>query len=101
MLRWLLVLMLLTLAGCDVYTAQTRQDFNLRAVNARSIANAAARGELSPADNAYYLECFARTFANYAAGGNWKQPPFLTAPTNRPTTLPWVPVGGTNPAVKP
>ena len=83
-----------SLAGCDSYTAKTAQTFDNNAVYSRNIADAAAADKLTPAEQAYYLECFARTFKNLSNAGHWAKPAFASEPTNKPTTLPWTPEGG-------
>ena len=79
------------LAGCDVFTSKTIAVFDDNATYSRNIADAAAQGALTGADQAYYLECFARTFKNLSDAGHWRQPTYPKAPTSRPTTLPWKP----------
>jgi hypothetical protein len=82
-------------AGCDFYTSATRATFDANATYSRNIADAAAKGvkpdgaAMTPADSAYYLECFARTFQNLSDAGHWRPPTFPKAPTSRPTTIPW------------
>ena len=80
---------LATLAGCDFYTSATVQTFDGNAASARAIADSAARGATPPADMAYQLECFARTFQNLSDAGHWKAPTYPKAPATQPTTLPW------------
>jgi len=89
------------MCGCDVYTSKTVNQMDDNATYSRNIANQANAGQLSQAQEAYYLECFARGYENLSAAGHWKQPPFVAAPTTMPTTLPWTPAGGENPAIKP
>jgi hypothetical protein len=90
-----LLLALLFSAGCDCYTTATRVTFDANAQYSRNIADAAAAGvkpdgtALTPADSAYYLECFARTFQNLSDAGHWKTPTYPKAPTTMPTTIPW------------
>jgi hypothetical protein len=89
------LLLLAMLAGCcDILTVETKNVFDKNAIYARHIANAGASGSLSPADQAYYAEVFARTFENLSNAGHWQPKTFSGPPTNRPTTLPWKPEGG-------
>ena len=96
MKKMIIGLMLLAMmAGCcDVLTVETKNVFDENAADARDIANAGASGSLSPADQAYYAEAFARTFKNLSNAGHWQPKTFSGPPTNRPTTLPWKPEGG-------
>jgi hypothetical protein len=82
-------------AGCDMYTAKTVAGMDNNALASRLIASQAEANQLTPASMAYYLENDARAFQNLSDAGHWRQPTFATAPTNRPTTLPWAPIGGT------
>jgi hypothetical protein len=77
------------LCGCDMYTAKTVTTFDTNATVARAIADSAAKGTTPPADMAFQLECFARTFQNLSDAGHWKPPTYPKAPTTQPTTLPW------------
>lgn len=81
--------LILSMCGCDFYTTHTKAVFDTNATASRHIADAAATGALPPAEMAYELECFARTFQNFSDAGHWKQPTYPKEPTTQPTTLPW------------
>ena len=81
--------LLASAVGCDVYTAKTVTTFDTNATSSRAIADAAAKGVTPPADMAFQLECFARTFQNLSDAGHWKPATYPKAPTTQPTTLPW------------
>jgi len=86
-----ILVLVLCIAGCDVYTSKTVATFDSNAASARNIADAASSGDTPPAAMAYQLECFAETFQNLSDAGHWKQPTYPKAPTTVPTTLPWAP----------
>jgi hypothetical protein len=94
----LLLALVVLASGCDFYTDKTRAEFAQEAQFSGNIASEAAAGRLTPADTAYYLECFHRAFVNWNDAGNWERPTYIGPPTNRPASLPWTPVGGENPA---
>jgi len=89
--------LIVLLAGCDVYTAQTVKEMDSDAGLSRTEANKANQGQLTPAQMAYDLECFARGYENLSASGHFKKPIYVGPPTSQPTTLPWNPTGGANP----
>ena len=89
--------LIVLLAGCDIYTAQTVKEMDSNASLSRSEANKANQGQLTPEQMAYDLEVFARGYENLSQAGHFKKPLYVGAPTSQPTTLPWTPTGGVNP----
>jgi hypothetical protein len=87
----LVIVLVMCIAGCDVYTSGTVATFDTNAASARNAADAANAGQTSQPAMAYQLECFAETFQNLSDAGHWRQPTFTAAPTTVPTTLPWTP----------
>jgi hypothetical protein len=87
----LTLVVVLVIAGCDVYTSQTVATMDSNAASARNAADAANKGDTPQPAMAYQLECFAEAFQNLSDAGHWKQPTYPKAPTTVPTTLPWTP----------